>query len=80
MLHRSVEKEGKARMVHVDGVTVEPGESVDFAPGGYHVMLMQPNRSLEVGSSVSIRLRFSDGTAKEVDFAVEPPYRQEAPE
>jgi len=80
MLHQSVEKDGQARMVHVDGVTVEPGDRFDFAPGGYHVMLMQPEEALEVGSDVAIRLEFADGTAKTVDFAVEPPYRQKAPQ
>ena len=80
MLHRSVEKEGQARMVHVDGVTVEPGDTFDFAPGGYHVMLMQPNRSMEIGSTVPVTLRFADGTERTVDFAVAPPYRQKAPE
>ena len=41
MLHGSVKTDGVARMIHLDnGVELLPGQTVEFAPGGLHVMFM----------------------------------------
>jgi copper(I)-binding protein len=70
MLHRSVEKAGVERMVHVDGVGLAPGESVTFAPGGYHLMLMHRMQALHVGEEVPVTLSFSDGQTIVVRFRI----------
>ena len=70
MVHRSVEKDGMARMVHVDGVDLTPGQSVAFAPGGYHLMLMNRTRELNAGEEVPVTLRFGDGQTFEISFRV----------
>jgi copper(I)-binding protein len=70
MLHRSIEEAGVERMVHVDGVDLAPGESVAFAPGGYHLMLMHRTRALQVGEEVPVTLSFSDGQAIVVRFRI----------
>ena len=36
VIHQTSEVNGVARMSSVDGLTVEPGASIEFAPGGYH--------------------------------------------
>lgn len=59
MIHRTTIENGQARMVHQDGgIAIAPGETVEFAPRGLHLMLMQPQAELQVGDSVEIALRF----------------------
>ena len=70
MVHRSVEKDGMARMVHVDGVDLAPGQPVAFAPGGYHLMLMNRTRDLHTGEDVPVTLQFGDGQTLVVSFRV----------
>ena len=69
MLHRSEVIGGMARMVHVDTITVPPGGSVRFAPGGYHLMLMQA-RDVKPGDSVDIDLQFAGHAPLPVSFQV----------
>ena len=69
MLHRSEIIGGMARMVHVGSVTVPPGGSVRFAPGGYHLMLMQ-GRAVKPGDSVDIDLQFAGHAPLPVSFQV----------
>ncbi len=42
MLHQSISENGTDKMVMVDHVEVPAHGSVEFAPGGYHVMCMKP--------------------------------------
>lgn len=71
MLHRSVHEGGMARMVHVDGVDLAPGQTVTFEPGGYHLMLMHRQKPLQPGEEVPVILRFGDGETLKVPFRVE---------
>ncbi|MDN3521129.1 copper chaperone PCu(A)C [Halomonas ramblicola] len=73
MLHRSVEDDGQVQMRHVPRLVIESGDSVDFAPGGYHLMLMERSRPLAVGDEVTVTLEFEDGRRLPVAFrAVSP--------
>ncbi|MEJ2346295.1 MAG: copper chaperone PCu(A)C [Gammaproteobacteria bacterium] len=70
MMHHSVHQNGQDRMLPVAKMTVAPGKTIRFAPGGYHLMLMHRNRTLHVGDSVPIRLHFASGHDLEVKFKV----------
>ncbi len=72
MLHRSVESNGQSQMRQVDSVTLPAHGTLRFAPGGYHLMLMQPKTPLKVGNKVAITLRFSDGETLTAPFALRP--------
>lgn len=73
-LHQSSMADGKMRMRRVDPLTLAPGQSVELAPGGYHLMLMQAKQPLPpAGSKVS--LHCDDG-----DLAVDFPVRAAAAE
>jgi periplasmic copper chaperone A len=61
---------GVSEMSAVSSLTVRPHQSLQFAPGGYHIMLMQPLRALHPGDHVPITLRFADGTSLPVSFEV----------
>jgi copper(I)-binding protein len=61
-IHRTEIKEGVARMTHQDKVEIKAGKKVEFKPGGYHLMLMHPEKALHAGDEVKITLEFADGT------------------
>ncbi|MBI2801889.1 MAG: copper chaperone PCu(A)C [Gammaproteobacteria bacterium] len=54
MLHQSMTVDGTARMVAHETLVVAPHNSIQLAPGGLHLMLMQPNMSLRKGQQVEI--------------------------
>lgn len=60
-LHRSEDSNGVATMSAVHQIDLEPGQSVVFAPGGLHVMMMHPSAPLAVGGRVEVTLHFDDG-------------------
>lgn len=66
MLHRST----ATGMEDVSSVAVAPGATVKFAPGGYHLMCMNPTGAIKPGAKVSVTLSFSDGSKVTGDFAV----------
>ncbi len=69
MIHRTTEKDGMAAMMHTSQIELAPNASVAFAPGGLHLMLMNPTQALRVGDRVNINLQFQGGLV--VPFAFE---------
>ena len=70
MIHRTVVKDGMASMVHASQVKLKPNASLIFAPGGHHLMLMNPKRTLRAGDPVVIDLEFRGGLVLPVAFKV----------
>jgi periplasmic copper chaperone A len=60
-LHRTVVEDGVARMLPVPELTIPAAGSVLLEPGGLHLMLFDPVRSLLQGDSVMLVLHRSDG-------------------
>ncbi len=54
MLHQSQDNSGTAMMMDVPSITIPAGGGVAFAPGGYHLMCMQPK--MRPGDRVMITL------------------------
>jgi len=61
MIHRTIVKDGMTSMVHASQIELAPNASLLFAPGAYHLMLMNPKRTLRVGDPVVINLEFRGG-------------------
>ena len=61
---------GLARMISQDTVSIAPGSSFVFEPGGYHLMLINPRRALREKDSVPLTLIFADGSRSAVAFEV----------
>lgn len=61
MIHRSSTEGGMGRMEMVDSVALPPKGKLVFAPGGYHVMLMQARHPVKAGDQVKLTFRLSDG-------------------
>jgi len=70
MLHRTVEKDGVAEMVHQETVTVPAGGQLVFKPKDYHIMLMRPQQPLDKGDSVAVTLVHDDGNEQKVVLSV----------
>jgi len=71
MIHESREEDGVMRMLHVDAISVPAEGMVEFAPGGFHVMIMglQPG-DLAVGETVGATLVFDHAGDVAVTFSV----------
>ncbi len=70
MIHRTIVKDGMAGMVHAPRIELAANASLIFAPGGYHLMLMNPKRALRAGDPVVINLEFRGGLVLPVVFEV----------
>jgi periplasmic copper chaperone A len=70
MLHKSVRKNGTESMVMVPSVAVPGHGSVRFAPGGYHLMCMNPATAMRPGKTVPVTLKFAGGATLTAPFPV----------
>ncbi|NID16801.1 copper chaperone PCu(A)C [Luteibacter yeojuensis] len=61
MIHRSSTEGGMGRMEMVESVAIPAKGKLAFAPGGYHVMLMQPKHTVTPGDKVTVTFTLSDG-------------------
>lgn len=61
MIHRTETSEGMSRMRAAGTLDLASGQTLRFAPGGMHVMLMQPGKVLHEGDSVALVLVLADG-------------------
>ena len=60
-LHQHSHKDGMMRMEQVEEIAIAGGGSVELAPGGLHLMLFEPSKTLEIGQTVPVLLHFADG-------------------
>lgn len=72
-MHQTIDDHGMSEMRPVASLVLKPHATVAFAEGGYHLMLMQPTRSVHPGDRVNIVFRFSDGKVMTVPFEVRSP-------
>ena len=70
MIHRTIVKDGMAAMLHMSQVEIKPKASLIFAPGGYHLMLMGPQRVLRASAPVIVNLEFEGGLILPVTFEI----------
>lgn len=71
MLHKSTEMSGMSMMEMVDSVAVPAHGRAVFAPGGYHLMCMQPAAArMKPGAAIDVTLRFAGGANLTARFAV----------
>lgn len=71
-VHRTTYEDGVMRMRHIEEVTLSAGQTLDFSPGGYHVMLMDVAEAPEVGSHFDLELIFEPGSTLNVSVEVRP--------
>jgi periplasmic copper chaperone A len=62
-LHRTIVESGVARMIPVEKLEIAAGETVSLEPGGMHLMLFNPRRSLRKGDTVTLVIHPADGSS-----------------
>ncbi|QJR37957.1 copper chaperone PCu(A)C [Gemmatimonas groenlandica] len=72
-VHETMQQDGMAHMMPRTELRIPAGDVVTLAPGGLHVMLVDVRRTLAVGDSLRITLRFSDSTSVVVPVPVRAP-------
>ena len=55
-----------------DGLAIEPGQTVQLAPGGYHLMMMDLKAPLKQGDKVPVTLQFAKAGAVKLTLDVQP--------
>lgn len=55
-----------------DGIEIKPGETVEFKPGGYHVMMLDLKDPIKEGGRVKGTLVFEKAGKVDVEYAVVP--------
>lgn len=73
MLHQSTEAGGVDKMSAVESVDVPAHGTLQFTPGRYHLMCMNPQSTVAVGGVVSVILKFADGRTINAVFPVKGP-------
>jgi copper(I)-binding protein len=57
-IHETIIEDGVSRMRPLKPFTVEPSSSVEFAPGGKHVMLMKPTTNISAGVEITLEIHY----------------------
>ena len=69
-VHATRIENGISRMRAVPELRVAAHASAKFAPGGLHLMLMRPTRTLHAGDRVPVEFTLADGRVVRAEFAV----------
>lgn len=71
MIHDTKMENDVATMFHIDAVEIAPGETVELAPGGMHVMFMGlQGDPLEAGETIPATLVFENAGEIDIEFEV----------
>jgi copper(I)-binding protein len=70
-VHTTVVEGGVARMRPVAGLEIKPGQTVEFKPGGMHVMFVGLKQPLKQGQRIKGTLVFEKAGTIEIEFAVQ---------
>jgi copper(I)-binding protein len=72
MIHETSVAGGQSQMRMKDKVVIAPGQTLNFAPGGLHIMLSGLKGDLAVGKAVPLILLTADGVQVAVAAVVKP--------
>ena len=70
-IHEMAMEKDTMRMREVKGVDVPAKKSVEFKPGGYHLMMIDLKAPLKQGDKVPVTLRFEKAGELKAEFVVE---------
>jgi copper(I)-binding protein len=69
-IHQSLMKDGMMHMQPVGALTIGAGASLQLAPGGLHLMMMQPVEPTHPGDEIEIFLQLDNGTQQDLIMKV----------
>lgn len=74
-MHETVTEDGVAKMRPVEQLRIDAGESIRMAPGGLHLMLIEPKAALDADQPIIIEFLDAGGAPLPVIFTLRPPTR-----
>lgn len=60
-MHETTLEDGISRMRPIESIQVGPSSSIEFVPGGKHLMLMRASTNAAPGSSVTLEFSYDNG-------------------
>ena len=69
-IHEMTSVDGMMSMREVNDLIIPAQGDLRFAPGGYHLMLKEPQRDLSTGQKVDITFTFDSGKQQTVSVIV----------
>ena len=69
-IHRTIAQDGMMRMEPVPILVIEPDSSVQLAPGGLHLMMMNPAEPTKPGDVLKIGSELDDGSTQSLNMTV----------
>jgi copper(I)-binding protein len=69
-IHQTIEQDGMMSMEQVPSLKIEPNSSVQLAPGGLHLMMMNPSEPTQPGDQLEIVIVLDDGSEQRVVMQV----------
>ena len=69
-IHQSIDQDGVTRMQSIASLSIRPGGSLELAPGGFHLMMMNPMEQLIPGKKVAVTLHYQDQKTQTIDMVV----------
>jgi copper(I)-binding protein len=69
-IHRTIAADGMMRMEAVPTLVIEPDATVQLAPGGLHLMMMNPAEPTKPGDVLQIVIEFDDGSTQDLNMTV----------
>lgn len=69
-LHKSIEVNGMHKMIEQKEIIVPAHGETKLAPGGYHIMLIEPAKRLVAGDTLPVTLTFADGSLETINVPV----------
>ena len=70
-IHQTIAQDGMMRMERVPTLTIEPDSTVQLAPGGLHLMMMNPVEPAGIGDKIEILILFDDGSEQKLEMWVQ---------
>lgn len=69
-IHQTFEVDGVASMRAIGDLTIRAGESLELAPGGFHLMMMNPLEGLTPGQKVVVTLHYQGQKTQTIEMVV----------
>jgi len=69
-IHRTIAEDGMMRMEAVPTLIIEPDSTVKLAPGGLHLMMMNPAEPTKPGDVLQIVIELDDGSTQNLNMTV----------
>jgi copper(I)-binding protein/mono/diheme cytochrome c family protein len=69
-IHEMTHKNGMMKMAEIDALEIAANGKVKLAPGGKHLMLINPNKAIKTGGRVKLTLKFESGKTQLIDLPI----------